>query len=78
MDRLLLQCLACENVTAASDVMTHCPCGRSAAWYRDGVLQIHGPARALALLDPTHDPHGMWSKVEDPAEVRRAVVEPLV
>lgn len=25
MDRLLLQYLACEDVTAASDVMTHCP-----------------------------------------------------
>lgn len=48
MDRLLLQCLACEDVTAASDVMTHCPCGRSAAWYRDGVLQIHGASGGRA------------------------------
>lgn len=77
MDRLLLRCMACEYVTAVKDV-TSCPCGRSIAWYRDGVLEIHGPARALARLEPVPDLNGTSSDVEDPAEVRRAVVAPLI
>lgn len=78
MDRLFLRCMACEHVTRVNDVTTCCPCGRSIAWYRDGVLEIHGPARALALLEPAPDPHGSSSDVADAAEVRRAVVAPLV
>jgi hypothetical protein len=78
MDRLFLRCMACEHVTAVDDVTTCCPCGRSIAWYRDGVLEIHGPARALALLEPAPDPHRSSSDVADAAEVRRAVVAPLV
>lgn len=78
MDRLLLQCMACEHVTAVDDVTICCPCGRSIAWYRDGVLEIHGPARALAQLESAMDLHGFSGDVADPAEVRRAVVAPLI
>jgi len=70
--------MACEHVTAVNDVTTSCPCGRSMAWYRDGVLEIHGPARALAQPEPAMDLYGFSTDVADPAEVRRAVVAPLV
>ena len=66
--------MACEHVTAVKDVTTCCPCGRSIAWYRDGVLEIHGPARALARLEPVPDLNGTSIDVADLADVRRAVV----
>jgi hypothetical protein len=70
--------MACEQVTTVKDATTCCPCGRSIAWYRDGVLEIHGPARALVQLEPAMDLDGFSSDVVGPAEVRRAVVGPLI
>lgn len=69
-----LYCFACDQPFELLPPLARCDCGRSTARLDGGVLEVQGPAKALAPIEKiVHVDGGEWAPVPEDVFIHRVL-----